>query len=400
MVKHKNKYAWYLLILLLFSLTQFPLVVASDWYRGDLHMHTGYSTLAGYDHNPDTDADDCQSEWLDPSGFNVSELRTLAISNDVDWLTITDHSYCLNQTEWNTVKTDCDDDSDGTFFCVADEELSVSSVCTVPPNVGGHLGVHFLDEFINNTFYATVPPLIWYPKSPTSRNTFDYINNNDGLSIIHHPNALLWDWTCKNSIDSGTGVEIWNGAWGGESLDSSALQWWVSLLLKGRKNYAFGGSDSHEEFGTTVFTYAYMDGFSADSLKNALKTGRATISNNGWLDLSIGSVHMGGEALVKSEFIFPIRIDYSIDNDCEFELIKGDIKDEEEDIDTRSLTAGTGYFFVSDSMDENTYYRAECVNSGGSKRIYSNPIWTTAYQTLTVSNNGNANMILYRRSAL
>jgi len=38
--------------------------VSADWYYRTIHVHTGYSTIVGYDNDILITGDNCYAEWL------------------------------------------------------------------------------------------------------------------------------------------------------------------------------------------------------------------------------------------------------------------------------------------------------------------------------------------------
>src|SRR3989344_491961 len=106
--------------LLIVNLLNFQIISAVEWVEGSLHQHTGYSTWWGYDGNPLTFGDDCQPRALELHflGYTVEELKEEALNLDLNWLAFSDHSYCINSSEFNTVKTDCQNAQDSSFSCL------------------------------------------------------------------------------------------------------------------------------------------------------------------------------------------------------------------------------------------------------------------------------------------
>ncbi len=126
MKKRRLKIIVCTLIIVILSLILVNSVSADSWYKGDLHIHTGYSSKAGYDSDIDIISDNCPQESLNDDGVTISQLKTDAVTLGIGWLTITDHGYCLNQSEWNTLVNECGASSDGSFLCTVDMELSVN----------------------------------------------------------------------------------------------------------------------------------------------------------------------------------------------------------------------------------------------------------------------------------
>ena len=104
-------------------------VYAADWYKGSLHQHTGFSASAGYDEDPDIDGPEgCYFplEGHPDEGRNIPSIVPQAKGFNHSWIAITDHTYCLNSTEFNVVKTDCSNAQHaGTFACLAGTRLKI-----------------------------------------------------------------------------------------------------------------------------------------------------------------------------------------------------------------------------------------------------------------------------------
>ncbi|MEK6937647.1 MAG: hypothetical protein AABX04_01245 [Nanoarchaeota archaeon] len=304
---------------MLFSLVVLLLssnLVLAGWYKGSLHQHTGFSTETGYDGVEGGGGDDC-SEWLEgiplfhtEQGKNVPYLTQSAVNQGLSWLSFTDHTYCLDSSEFNTVKNDCDTENTnraGSFACLTGVELSVSeevrdsepvmegSLTCYDNNYGeGHLGANGISSYISQK-----PSAVHCPKSPKAQAGINDVNAKSGISIINHPDSGIGfinflDFKSLNHVTGETGIEVWNGEWDSGTRDTKALGLWThNRLLKGVKSYAFSGTDEHENVSTVNYQDVYMDSLSAGNLRTALKSGRHVASNNGWIDLSIGDKHMG-----------------------------------------------------------------------------------------------------------
>ena len=120
----KNKYCLIfngILILMIIQISS-----AATVYKGSLHQHTGFSTTSGgYDSNILT-GDDCEVLLEGhPNGKNVTELRDQALNLGLDYLGFSDHSYCIDGSDFDTVKIDCENARNSTFTCLVGEEVSV-----------------------------------------------------------------------------------------------------------------------------------------------------------------------------------------------------------------------------------------------------------------------------------
>ncbi|MEK6937645.1 MAG: CehA/McbA family metallohydrolase [Nanoarchaeota archaeon] len=408
MNKNKQRITLCTFIVIVLSLLSVGFVSAASWEKGDLHFHSGYSSTTGYDGNINTVEDNCPQESLSKDGQTISEIRADAISKGIKWITITDHGYCLSSNEWNNLITECDTYSNSSFLCTADMEFTVhdeddllESLCAADHVTSsdlsggrfsggvfsggykaGHLGAHGINNFIQS-----IPNNVWCPDNPKSQAGINMVNNIGGFTIIHHPSAPFWDWESKNNINNIKGIEIMNGYWlKPESLNPSALNWWLSLLQKGKKIYAFGGTDSHNSIETTVYNYAYLNDLTKNSLTSALSAGRSIVSNNGLITFTINEAMIGEQTSVEIGSQITLDIDYDLDSGCWLSVYRGRLKRGEDQIYS-NWKSGTGSVQVNDVVNQNNYYRVECTNFGN--RIYTNPIWVDAYQVLTISNNGD-----------
>lgn len=115
---------------LVFFLISINVALALEWQYGSTHVHTGYSTKVGYDGNIFYDEDNCWQEGgifgHGGPGYDVYELKEQALDMNIHWLAFSDHSYCLDSSEFNTVKSDCQAAQDSSFSCLWGEELSVN----------------------------------------------------------------------------------------------------------------------------------------------------------------------------------------------------------------------------------------------------------------------------------
>ena len=168
------------IFLVLFVLTIIPLVFAVTWYPGDLHRHTGFSTFGGYDGVSDSDCDLFLEDYVPRWGYTTSDLKNDALSNDLSFLSFTDHSYCMDSSEFNTVKTDCQNAEDvGTFTCLVGEEVSTKEIvadfeisCTIYDIYGEtHIGAHGIDTYISQS-----PEEEHCPDDPTVTEAITNIN--------------------------------------------------------------------------------------------------------------------------------------------------------------------------------------------------------------------------------
>ena len=185
MNKNKKRTALILILLGIIILNAYP-SFGANWYKGTLHTHTGFSTYSGYDGNPDTDEDDCLLELVtiydyyfhNQPGKNISQLKQQALGLGLKWQSFEDHSYCLDSSEFQTVKTDCiNAQQNGTYTCLAGEELSVydglfdkESLCFNEVfKSGAHIGANGISSYQSQS-PTGIFPISYCPISPTAQN--------------------------------------------------------------------------------------------------------------------------------------------------------------------------------------------------------------------------------------
>ncbi|MCL4517458.1 MAG: hypothetical protein M1379_18080 [Firmicutes bacterium] len=171
----------------------------SDWYFGDTHSHSTYT-----------------SDFYFGDGiYTIPELKSAAKVAGLDWLVLIDHSYCLNTTEFNEQKSAVTSLSGSTFAFLFGEELSVAELVngTKSSDTAHYNGV------LNTSFVASQTDLFRKASSPGSQQGINYLKQSGGLAIINHPNwgtGLLeaWNFTINTYpyTHGETGIEILNGA--------------------------------------------------------------------------------------------------------------------------------------------------------------------------------------------
>lgn len=265
----------------------------SNYYYGDLHVHTGYSSiLGGYDGNILT-FDNCGDEKNSFYGETIPNIRDGAIFLGLDWLSITDHSYCLDTTEFNNIRNWSPGNSTSTFQIIPGEEVSVDDIpddgtdgeplCNWPDDDNvAHLGGHDISSFISGGLCNDQPD--------NAQQGIDEVKSLGGIPIINHPfggdfmNSTFdaWDWEANLSSSGEIGVEIWNG----NSSNNISRYFWVSRLLRGLKTYAFAGSDTHYEASDAAVNGVYVsNSFNKANLLDGLNKGHVFVSNGPFLSL-------------------------------------------------------------------------------------------------------------------
>lgn len=368
-----------------------PPYIDSNWYFGDLHVHTGYSSIAGYDGiaSDPYDCDNCFRELENESGYTIGQLRNNTWSCGRKWLTITDHSYCIDLSndcgvnEWDHILQEVGIYSYPNYpnepvLIVRGEEASLeedSYWCTA--DLACHLGGQFMNTYISGGSVT---------QDHTSQQGINLVNWQNGLTIINHPMNLYWDW-CSEGNSGETGVEIWNGEW--DNYDVNAVQYWVRRLLRGDKTYAFSGSDTHDSIEDAhPMNGVYLTEFSASGLKYALQNGHSFVTNGpalvlwGWSSSSpfeYNQCLMGNTVprLPGETVILQVYYDTWNAQPGYIYIYRG-VVGQSYDIPIAShYASGSDYHFFYDvPSGSNVYYRAEFISGDGIHRCLTNPVWT------------------------
>lgn len=417
-VKNKRLIMEFILLGIIFQLM---FVSGADWYKGELHTYTGFRG-SGYGNT-----DSCFIGIADD--FTVSDLKTRAKARGITWQGYADENFCLDSSEFTTVKNDCTSASDLSFTCLSGETLTVKDdtesaisetycvYCTealnnplckgvIGQNVeptgaarAARIGAYGISTYINPDGSLTS----WCRTSLSPQTGINSVKNDGGISVIHSPfgevtlglGTDIWDFEGRNIVSNYTGIEIWNVDWGQN--DQRARDWWISNLLGNKKTYIYGGIGTHlGNFFGSVYNVAYLSNFNQASLKDSLKNGYSSVSNNGNLYIELKNDrngtwhHMGETVKVCKDDRVTINANYNIINiaGCTLKIFEGGIGSGIESTQTFPINgAGSDSVAVGNIITRNSYYRAECISSDGTKRIYTNPIWVEI-NTTDADNDG------------
>ncbi len=237
----------------------------AGWYRGDLHSHTDHS---------------------DAGERTVTDLVATAQDAELDFLFITDHNTTSSLAALETI--DSDD-----LLVAGGMELTT---------FWGHALVLGTRRWIDWRF------------RPGDGGIERVAMNADAageLFIIAHPNAggdplctgCAWRF---GEMMPGTArlVEVWNGAWGGDSNNAASLALWYDWLNQGRRIVATTGSDTHSAADYAAgpgFAVVYADELSEAALLRAIAAGHLYLSSGPVLTLEAsaadGTLAMMGDII-------------------------------------------------------------------------------------------------------
>lgn len=161
----------------------------------------------------------------------------------------------------------------------------------------GHINLFGVDNPFDNSFVAN-----------TKEEMQKLISNakSKGATVsVNHPKCQFcpYLWEDENAFDM---MEIWNGPM--RKTNERAIEWWTSLLSKGRKIPIVGGSDFHKpkslaRLGNPV-TAVYSPSPSKEDILGSIRRGRAFVCEKAdglRLDLKYAGSVMGESTNYKSE---------------------------------------------------------------------------------------------------
>ncbi|MBI5061501.1 MAG: CehA/McbA family metallohydrolase [Candidatus Aenigmarchaeota archaeon] len=350
----------------------------SNWYCGDTHYHSSYT-------------DTWYSFQYGEEGAPIAATQSVADSIGMDWFFVTDHSNAFGghddiyyNKSWTDFKNECNSYSK----CLIGEEINCNYR---DPLTWGWRGNHYLgynlSQSIDDKFYNNVPT----SSNPTCEQVIQSVSNQGGFGYAAHPassSAINNEW---DDYSLPKGLEIWNGdiadgRWRTD-LDEGLSKWETRLLnelldTNGKKVFISAGSDAHGEFQSSfgkAMTCCYAPLYSKDNIYTALKNGNCYLTNNGALKVEVqasgGNYKIGETAQACTGSSVTIKIDYSVVDECDLTVLRGIVGADSESSVTSSHISGSGQLSFAYTPYDNSYYRLECIDSTGTKRLYTNPIW-------------------------
>jgi len=356
------------------SISSIDVPKINNWYCGDTHLHSNYTDNA--------------VEF----GAPIHVTTDAADAMGLDWFTVTDHSFDLDDEvgKWSNYKSDCNLFSK----CLIGEEISCRwDVISLSHYLGYDITNLTLGDADDNPIGITY----------SCEQVVNMVNNQGGFGYVAHPMASdlqlnsFYRVKWRNYTYPFKGLEIWNG----NILDSDVrsqlnegLGQWKELLLKGRKVFIEAGSDAHGDFNSGLgreMTCCYAPYFSKDNIFNSLKNGQCYMTNNGALNFQIKGTSdanwksLGSQLQVDSGEQITISIEYNVIDNCSLQIEKGIINSTEDILTDYGDVTGSGSKTFYDSSTYNGYYRVQCINKVTNERIYTNPIWFNINQITTTT---------------
>ncbi len=380
-----------------------PLPGAEGWLSGDLHCHTAFT------------AD--QIEF----GLPLEAAALAGICLGLDWMAATDHSYDLDDREDDYLRTDPDlarwrrlrdtagllNGSLDAFTVIPGEEVT----CRSRSGRNCHLLAIGAERFIRGSGDGGERGLRTATEH-TIAEAAAICAEWGGLACAAHPlepvslpERLMLNrgrWGVRDMETPGvSALQIHNGIHD-RGLEAG-LRAWVKLLLGGRRIVAVGGSDSHGDlnfrravnipfcsigesekhrFGT-VRTLVYAPSRARHDILEALRSGRAVVSEGPFIDLSVengngtarpGDTVLPGRRTVRAEFVS--SAEFGSLRNCRILAGSRDSRKERViPVAGRMKEGKARVVFESRLLLEGVrYLRAEAVTVNG-HRCFTNPVW-------------------------
>ncbi|MDP2984028.1 MAG: CehA/McbA family metallohydrolase [Candidatus Latescibacter sp.] len=379
------------------------LPTGEGWYHGDIHCHTYYTSD--------------QVEF----GAPLEAMAFAGYCMGMDWMAATDHSYDLDDrendyraedplhTKWRMMKNESQTltDSLRSFTVIPGEEVT----CRTHEGRNCHLLALNADAFIKGSGDSGERGL----SSTTERTVGEAVAEClewGGLACAAHPLEHIpllerlflgrGSWTLPDMETPGlSALQIHNGI--RDRGFTLGMRTWIQLLLQGRRISAFGGNDAHGDlnyrrgvslpflslyesrkraFGG-VRTLVYAPSQSAADITEALRAGRAQVTEGPFIDLTVAAgdrvAHPGGTV---SPGRFTVRA--VLKSSPEFGLVKTARilagrkgAHEEQVLAALDVFPRTDYQYLYEGacdLGDLLYIRAECETVKG-KLCFTNPVW-------------------------
>jgi predicted metal-dependent phosphoesterase TrpH len=330
------------------------------WYRGDLQSHTHHSDGTG----------------------SLADLAAAARAQGLDFVAVTEHNTVSHLPHLAQA-------GGGDLLLIPGQEITTYY---------GHAnawGIRSCQEFRCRD-------------DATMARIIDAVHVGGALFSVNHPkdNGPAWEYSSDLPFD---GVEAWQGLW--EANNWQSLDFWDSLLRRGRRVVAVGGSDQHVapftketrlyDLGTPT-TWVYAEELSTAGILGGIRAGHVFISADPQgpelhliADADEDGVYegmMGDEVIVAAGRSVMLRAQVVGGRDLVLRIVSRDLTGFQ---NLSGLVSGVGVESVPVESDDfahywqarpqdDTFYRLELVEPGGAKaglipqalvrRALSNPI--------------------------
>ena len=389
-------------------------------HAGDLHVHSCHGEAAG----ACAPSGNCAAESLQLSGsFTYAQLKSQYQALGLDWITATDHSYCIDSpSEYGTVTNECSTLTNANFIAIPDIELSSDEVgaqqgsdlgdaICLGATQSNHMGAHGISTWKHGgqeAFWGFCDGIFTDELDSFPLN-IDKIRNEGGYPIANHPADSSFGWNSVvglTGIESNDvhGIEIWNGAT--MSGQGGNVGMWVDWLEGGRILYAYSGSDTHDNafaFGANHVLLEANQAFNPGQLQRAIKEGSVYVSNEHVLvhEATIGGDKLGMGSLqsltpAQQSMTVTLEAHYNFGADTgAITFFSGASGVQEAVLATSGPLTGQGVFTAPYVPFPGKTSWTRAYSESGAKTAYTNPIFYkpgTAISTPFGTGLGGANI--------
>ncbi len=347
-----------------------PGIVGGNWYFGDTHSHSTYT----WDY------------YFGDGIYTIQELKAVAIVAGLDWLTLTDHAYCLNSKKYETQKNTVKALSDSTFAFLYGEELSCAELIN---NTKSRDTCH-CNGIMNETFVPCSTDIFRKASSPDSQQGINNLKMYGGLVTINHANwgkgnTEPWNFNINTYAytHGETGMEILNGGWS-DTNKGSTTRWVDKRLLHGEKVFPFAGSDTESKNNLgKCYTVTYADKLSHSNIKNSLISGHHYVTTYPGLAFWVGKFgkstwYWMGDTVSIENGIIELHLSFSDTTEgLNIYIMKGKMGwTSEQQVYSTAVGAGKGSITTKLHIEKGCYLRAYCIEENvRGHRAYTTPIW-------------------------
>lgn len=251
-----------------------PLRTGPGWFRGDLHSHTGHSDGSCQPSNRRG-----QTDATTRGPCPVFRTVEAAAARGLDFIAVTDHNTTSHAEALRELQIGFDD-----LLLIPGREITTFQ---------GHANIFGPTAFVDFQ--------VGGPRAPTMNAVIDQVAAQGGVFSVNHPaspsgeTCMGCGWTAPETDWSRVqAVEVVNGgsmrALGGRAeTPLSGVPFWETLLNRGFRLTAIGGSDNHDAdlpFDTPSAigrptTVIWAQALSQPALLEGLRAGRAFIDLDG-----------------------------------------------------------------------------------------------------------------------
>ncbi|MCR2745574.1 CehA/McbA family metallohydrolase [Limnobacter parvus] len=276
------------------------------WYKGDLHVHTVYSSDA----------------FSSGSAKTPREAAEAAKANGLDFIALTDHNVTVQNRKLRSASPD-------EFLLLAGEEVTTwqggpGHLVVVGLDENDHIDWRFRPEFGK---YARTP--LWNENDSPIIPLLETLREKKIFATAAHPYVVPgagsdWGFFQDSDLDARAlpdALEIWNAEFFASSGDLSLRQWDLELS-RNRKLCVNGGSDIHgfdgsNPLGTpykigTPTTVVWAESLSRRAIIDSLRSCRAYITKDPegpMLVIKSAEVMMGDTVVASLTDLVPIEIE-------------------------------------------------------------------------------------------